>query len=289
MKTEFFKNQTVNFHLWEPCNMKCGFCFAQFQDVKNSILPKGHLGKSKSIDLVKELASAGFDKINFAGGEPTLCPWLKDLIVTAKSYGVTTSIVSNGSKIHKEFLKSMNTHLDWIGISIDSVSSATNRKSGRIFGKVAPDFNYYLDLCNSIKESGYRLKLNTVVNNLNKMEILSHFVDEITPERWKVLQVLKVIGQNEMNFNKFSISENEFNNFMNRNRIINEKTSIVKESNSMIKGSYIMVDPAGRFFDDTKGVHTYSQPILKVGILNALSEVRFDKDKYIKRGGVYNW
>lgn len=25
---------SVNYHIWEPCNMRCRFCFATFQDVK---------------------------------------------------------------------------------------------------------------------------------------------------------------------------------------------------------------------------------------------------------------
>ena len=73
---------SVNFHLWEPCNMKCKYCFATFKDVKQSILPKGHLPKAEAIEIVKELAEYGFKKITFAGGEPTLCKWLPDLIIT---------------------------------------------------------------------------------------------------------------------------------------------------------------------------------------------------------------
>ena len=34
---------SVNFHLWKPCNMKCRFCFATFQDVGQEELPDGHL------------------------------------------------------------------------------------------------------------------------------------------------------------------------------------------------------------------------------------------------------
>ena len=30
-------------------------------------------------------------------------------------------------------------------------------------------------------------------------------------------------------------------------------------------GSYVMVDPAGRFFDNTSGYHTYGRPILEGG------------------------
>ena len=71
---------TVNYHLWKPCNMSCAFCFATFEDLGAHLLPKGHLGREKCLSIVESLAQAGFRKINFAGGEPTLCPWLPDLI-----------------------------------------------------------------------------------------------------------------------------------------------------------------------------------------------------------------
>ena len=55
---------SVNFHLWEPCNMKCGFCFAKFQDVKKNILPKGHLPKDKAIGVIKSLADFATNAFN---------------------------------------------------------------------------------------------------------------------------------------------------------------------------------------------------------------------------------
>ena len=65
--------------------MDCEFCFATFQDVKREMkLPKGHLPKEYCLLVVDQIAEVGFEKINFVGGEPTLCPWLPDLIVRAK-------------------------------------------------------------------------------------------------------------------------------------------------------------------------------------------------------------
>ena len=95
----------VNFYLWEPCNMRCHFCFATFQDVKKTVLPKGHLPKEQAIEVVVALAQSGFQKITFAGGEPTLCPWLSDLITTAKKAGMTTMIVTNGTNLTDAFLE----------------------------------------------------------------------------------------------------------------------------------------------------------------------------------------
>jgi radical S-adenosyl methionine domain-containing protein 2 len=64
---------------------------------------------------------------------------------------------------------------------------------------------------------------------------------------------------------------------------------MVPETNSQILGSYAMVDPAGRFFDDLTGTHSYSKPILEVGVEQALQQVSFDFNKFLGRGGKYNW
>ena len=85
--------------------MRCKFCFATFQDVKQTILPKGHLPENEALKVVEKIAAAGFEKITFAGGEPLLCKWLPNLIRKAKQLGMTTMIVTNGSKLTDAFLK----------------------------------------------------------------------------------------------------------------------------------------------------------------------------------------
>ena len=136
---------SVNFHLWEPCNMNCKFCFATFQDVKTSILPKGHLTKEKAIEVICQLADLGFEKISFAGGEPTLCPWISDLIKVAKNSGMTTMIVTNGSKLTEDFLRINRVNLDWIAISVDSLNVMTNIAIGRTLVNKKPfGIDYYL-------------------------------------------------------------------------------------------------------------------------------------------------
>jgi radical S-adenosyl methionine domain-containing protein 2 len=121
----------VNFHLWQPCNMRCRFCFATFLDVKQSCLPKGHLPKTEAIRVVEALCKAGAGKITFAGGEPTLCPWLPELMAVAKAHNVTTMLVTNGSRIEEDWLSKHGSLIDWITISIDSLDPDTNEMSGR--------------------------------------------------------------------------------------------------------------------------------------------------------------
>lgn len=279
---------SVNFHLWEPCNMRCKFCFASFQDVKQTILPTGHLPKEEAILIIKKLAEFGFQKITFAGGEPTLCPWLSELIKTAKRSGMTTMIVSNGSRINNEFLKKNKNYLDWIAISIDSLNTSTNLSMGRaINGNKPLTKDYYLSLSDKIREYGYGLKINTVVNRKNYEEDISDFIQIAKPDRWKILQVLPIKGQNDLCFDDFEISESEFYIFVNNHKDLSIFTKVIAESNIQMKASYSMIDPAGRFFDNNEEQYIYSSPILKIGVANALDEMKYDIHKFIERGGFY--
>ncbi|WP_452221290.1 viperin family antiviral radical SAM protein [Lacinutrix salivirga] len=278
---------SINFHLWEPCNMRCKFCFATFQDVKQAILPKGHLPESKALEVVKKIAAAGFKKITFAGGEPLLCKWLPNLIKTAKELGMTTMIVTNGSKLTDSFLKENKNYLDWIAVSIDSLENENNIKIGRaITGKRPLSKGYYYNLIDKIHEHNYGLKINTVVNKVNYKDNLIELIEYAKPKRWKVLQVLPIVGQNDIKIDDFKITDEEFNQFLNTHSTIK---TIVPEPNNAIKGSYVMVDPAGRFFDNAQGKHNYSKPILEVGIMEALKTMQYDIDKFLTRGGIYEW
>jgi len=281
---------SVNFHLWEPCNMRCKFCFATFQDVKYSILPKGHLPREQALEVVLHLAEIGFEKITFAGGEPTLCPWLSDLIVAAKQAGLTTMIVSNGTKLTDSFLQANQKHLDWIALSIDSLNSDTNIVTGRaILGKTPLEHEYYKALVDKIKDYGYGLKINTVVSSKNSYEHMGDFIQYAKPERWKIFQVLPMEGQNDLNIQKFIVNEEQFQLFIDNHKGLQEITTIVSESNNQMTGSYVMVDPAGRFYDNTKGTHTYSKPILEIGARLAIQQMSYDFSKFVSRGGIYNW
>ncbi|QCE43320.1 viperin family antiviral radical SAM protein [Psychroserpens sp. NJDZ02] len=281
------KIPSVNFHLWQPCNMRCKFCFATFLDVKQEYVPKGHLPEDEALEVVRKIAAAGFEKITFAGGEPLLCKWLPKLIKTAKELGMTTMIVTNGSQLTDSFLKENKAYLDWIAVSIDSLDEENNIKMGRaITGQKPLSKTFYYELINKIHQYGYGLKINTVVNKVNYKDNLASFIAKAKPKRWKVLQVLPIKGQNDNKIDAFKITDEEYAHFLDTHKDVE---TIVPESNDEIKGSYVMVDPAGRFFDNAAGTHNYSKPILEVGIQEALKTMNYDFDKFLNRGGVYDW
>lgn len=287
------KIPSVNYHLWEPCNMRCKFCFATFQDVKRDMeLPKGHLPENECLSVVDRLAEAGFEKINFAGGEPTLCPWLPNLIKRAKNHGMVTSIVTNGSRITDLWLDGLNGSLDWIALSIDTVDPEKLKRSGRALGggKKPMTEEEYLGIIRTVKRRGVRLKINTVITSETWQEDFTDFIRSAKPERWKLLQALRVEGQNDAHIADFEIAPEQFEAYVQRNRIVeNDGIIVVPESNEMMTESYVMIDPAGRFFDNAQGPYTYSRPILEVGISKALKAVSVDLERFLKRGGQYDW
>ena len=281
---------SVNYHLWKPCNMGCRFCFATFQDIPTDVLPKGHLGRDGSLSVVESLAGAGFHKINFAGGEPTLCPWLPELIKLAKALGLVTSVVTNGSRITGEWLDDIGVALDWAAVSIDSLDPNTLMRTGRATASGPISRQDYLETIQLFRERGIRVKVNTVVTRDNLDEDLTGFIVAAYPERWKLFQVLPVRGQNDQLVSPHVISHEEFDEYVRSVRSVQRSgIRVVAESNDLMTGSYAMVDPAGRFFDNTGGKHVYSRPIIEVGADVAFQEVAVDNGKFIARGGFYDW
>ena len=281
---------TVNFHLWKPCNMKCGFCFATFDDIGDEILPQGHLSREESLSLVESLSRAGFQKINFAGGEPTLCRWLPDLIILAKDMGLTTSVVTNGSRVTQEWLNRLDGCLDWAALSIDSVNSDTLNGIGWTTTSGPMSERDYLNAIGVLRQQDVRVKVNTVVTRNNLHEDLTGFIVDARPERWKLLQVLPVKGQNDSIIDQCVISPEEFAFYVENNKRVEAYgIKVVPENNDQMTGSYVMVDPAGRFFDNIDGIHNYSRPILEVGIDEAIGDVTVDSGKFLSRGGLYDW
>ena len=261
--------------------MRCGHCFA-------ANLDRTHLPLDEASNIIRLLSHEGFKKINFAGGEPLLYPKLNCLIIEAKENGMTTSIVTNGAKITDTWLDVMSGYLDWVALSIDSASPGTHKLSGRTTGGDPLTTGRYLEMCRAVKQRGMRLKINTVVTLYNHDEDMTGFIREVVPERWKIMQALTVGGQNDHNAGLFEVTGEQFDAYVKRNRSVGDIT-VVPESNDLMTGSYVIIDPTGRFFDNTKGCHTYSRPILQVGVSSALQDVKIDPERFVLRGGNYGW
>jgi radical S-adenosyl methionine domain-containing protein 2 len=285
----------VNYHLNKNCNFRCKGCYATFDDdrsIRGAMLPKDRM-----FGIVDAVASTPLPegrtarKLTFAGGEPTLCPWLPELISHAKARGLVTMLVTNGSRCDTAYLERLAPVLDWITLSIDSLNDTTNRQIGRHNGRGEPISQFdYAEILFGSRKLGIRTKINTVVNRMNHGEDLTGFLLETGIARWKILQVMPVAGQNDASIRDLEIPRDRFDAFVARHYAVAEAgIRVVPEPVDSIRGSYCMIDPQGRFFDSTSGGHRYSRPILEVGIAAAFSEVSFDHRLFVTRGGLYEF
>ena len=199
-------------------------------------------------------------------------------------------LVTNGARLSEKVLNTVENYLDWVTLSIDSINRETLIETGRMERNQPMSANEYLKITNDIHARNIRLKLNTVVTSQNYNEDLSQFVIKIKPERWKIMQVLPIKGQNDNFIDKFLIDQKQFKNYIiNNSSVAKNGIKIISENNDEMTESYIMIDPAGRFFDNANGFHNYSKPILEVGIKKAFEDVNVKIEKFINRDGIYNW
>jgi radical S-adenosyl methionine domain-containing protein 2 len=270
---------SVNYHMYKPCNYRCQFCFATFADVE------GALGLADQRALLRRLREAGCEKINFAGGEPTLYRGLGELLREARALGFVTSVITNGARLGA-LLQTHADTLDWVGLSVDSADEAVQARLGRGNGDHVARSRR---LAVGVREAGIKLKLNTVVTALTWEEDMRTLVREMSPRRWKVFQVLPVGGQNDGAIAALRITEEQFARFAARHADLPPPLTPVVEDNEAMTGSYAMIDPLGRFFSNVAGYHVYSRPILEIGVASALQESRFMPHRLVRRGGVYAW
>jgi radical S-adenosyl methionine domain-containing protein 2 len=267
--------------------MKCKFCFATFYDLG---LVKHNLEKSKKI--ISEIAKNGFSKITFAGGEPTLIKELPEIVKYAKELGLITTVVTNGAKLSQNsLLRKLAPYLDWVALSIDSMNDELNIKSGRAIngGNTAITESFFIELIKELKQLNICVKINTVVSNYNWKENMNAFITSVKPDRWKILQALKVEGQNDEFQDNFIVTNTQFEKYLNRhNKSLSLLTNAV-EKVELIKGSYLMISPEGKLYDNTGESYVYSDPILEIGLNKALKQINFNKEKFIKRGGYYDY
>ena len=175
------KASTVNYLLLKTRNACCGFSFAIFEDTS----APNQLKREGNLEPVIVLCQAVFRKVNFADGEPTLRSWLPDLIRRAKSHGLTTSIVTNGSRITAEWLDDLWGCLDIIALSIDSVDSDIQRKIGRVTKGRVP-LTLHTASSWRIDQGSWHPPEGEYGGQPSQPHQGFSFISDMKPERWKL-------------------------------------------------------------------------------------------------------
>lgn len=287
--------KAVNWHCEAFCNYRCKFCYAGFEEQRNE--PK--ISLNSGLKIIQDLAKQGVEKINFVGGEPMLHPHLDEWIKESKRVGLTTSIVSNGTKMSRKWLESMRPYLDWLGLSVDASNDQMHAIMGRANATefkngVSGHLERALDIAEMANELGYGIKLNTVVTSANAHDDMTEIVKKINPTRWKIFQVLKIEGENDGRVEALLVSESEFDRYIGRHvkSLASTSIQVVPENNDAMLGTYAMIDALGRVYTNKNGFYLYSEgTVQNDGFASCWNEVSpgFCHDAFDARGGEWDW
>jgi radical S-adenosyl methionine domain-containing protein 2 len=270
--------KSVNWHITNRCNYACSFCFAQNLGRHEVSFEEGKI-------LLKKLSDSGIEKINFAGGEPLLHPRLPDYCKEAKYLGMTVSVTTNGSHLDKNMVSQLAGSVDWIAISVDSCLDTVEAAMGRGRGEHVTNA---LNAAALVHEAGIHLKVNTTVTSLTWQENMHPLIRMTKPDRWKVMQMLVIDGENDTSSIGLCLSSAQFREFAERHSSLCLGPGVypVFESVDNMEGSYFMIMPNGQVKSDVgKKITLYElDDILKQGV-----DKLVDSDKYLDRGGIYDW
>ena len=282
--------ESVNWYLTPICNYRCGFCFftvkgyEELKPLSTGMFMQPDLART----LLARLRDSGTKKVTFVGGEPTLVPALPTLVRWTYELGMTPMIVSNGTGLTDALLDKLVLYLTdpirpgAIKLSLDSGREDVEQNLGRGRGDHLARLK---KRARAIHARRIPLMVNIVVTSKTWREDMHNILRELQPiARLKILQVLPIDGQNDHAWESLKVTAEQFRSFCERH----SNLGVVVEDNDTMTESYAMVDPLGRFFQNTGRKYHYSRPILDVGVIPALSDVGWDREKFVGRGGRYH-
>lgn len=283
------KELVVNFHLTQACNFSCHYCFAKWNQSAKEII---HSAKQVAL-LLDEITKlheyltqqTGYEfsqtRLNLVGGETFLYQRkVLSMIEQAKIRGLKLSAITNGSRLNNDLISSIGGSLDSIGFSVDSRANDTNLRIGRSVNGKPMDLDKLIGDIGQIRllNPNIDIKINTVVSSLNKEEYMGQIIEQIRPNKWKIFKVLNSVTSD------YNVTQHEFESFILKHQVFND--IMFTEDNDEMTDSYIMIDPLGRFFQNsncTNGAYTYSPSIIEHGIERAFDSINFDIERFFNR------
>jgi len=167
------------------CNLACRFCYAACgcrKDEQHPDLPAAEL--KKILTVIKNEAEV--PSVSFTGGEPLLRPEVPELVAHAKSLGMWTNLITNGTLAVEETVRKLAAAgLDSAQVSVEAGDAAAHDAIAAHPGAFAATVRGI----ENIMKAGIRVHTNTTVSALNKDKLEG------------ILDLVKSLGLNKFSMN----------------------------------------------------------------------------------------
>jgi MoaA/NifB/PqqE/SkfB family radical SAM enzyme len=174
----------------EQCNLNCKWCFA------NSGVGE-HMPLEQAKKIVDKLVNNNVQQLTVSGGEPTVYPWLHELVAYAHGKGMVVHLNSNGFALTRELASSLKeAGLSQVQINIDSMNPS---KHDEVRGR-KNSWSHAIEALRNSVDVGLTAVSQTVLTKDNEDEIINIFklarslgvqrcrVWDMTPSEGKALE-----------------------------------------------------------------------------------------------------
>lgn len=149
------KNRLIRWDITKQCNLKCKHCLtaSMYDNIKE-------LNKDEMIEVVRIASKNGVSRIHLLGGEPTVLPYLDEVITEMSKNNISVSMNTNGLILYKDIelckvLANNNVH---ISFSIDGACAETHdriRDKGSFSKVIQAAKNYISYVDNNVAVAFY--------------------------------------------------------------------------------------------------------------------------------------
>lgn len=110
-----FRPVSVQIAPTDKCNLSCVFCSVKNRDMKE-------LDRETAFQAVLDFVSLGAKTVEITGGgDPTLWPYLEELIVYSKHLGLKVGLITNGIRLKEAVKPEVLKLLSWVRVSLNGL------------------------------------------------------------------------------------------------------------------------------------------------------------------------
>lgn len=166
-KKRFFGPSYISWNITDRCNLKCSFCELGYE--KNKV--RNELNTDEAKSLISQASKSGSYGFCFTGGEPFIREDIFELIEYAKSKGLFVNLNTNGFFLKESIDSIIDSNLDSITVSIDSLSGSKHDRLRGVKGAYDRAVSGILELMKSKGNSNMKVGVRLVISKENYKEL----------------------------------------------------------------------------------------------------------------------
>lgn len=245
---KYTKPFRINWLIEERCNLDCIYCFADDKMENNET-------RENILETANHILELGFMNIGISGGEPTINPYLKDVIETFKGK-CSINIDTNGT------LKQLGDMADLLREANVLVRITIDSANEEILNKVRPSKSKKLEQLEIIKYNIKKLQqenvpimIHTVVTQINKnyLKDIAELLIKLKVKRWHVYGVNYSEKCKEF-YDKIKLTNMELNEiYTNIKKEYGDKInmSVYFDEGNYSANSVLLINSEGKFYLDS--------------------------------------